>query len=228
VDGAASIGISLGPSQLDAFEAYASAILEWGRRLNLTRILSPEGIVRRHFLDSLACLTAIPDTPGLAIVDIGSGAGFPGVPVKIARPDLRLTLIEASRKRVAFLEMLVMELGLEIGVLHGRAEEISRQIGQWEAYDVVTARATAPLERLVSLCLPFLRVGGTAVFPKGIRAETEVRNAMGAISALGGDVMGIKPAKIRGLEGMKRVIVILRKVRSVPPSGRRRVGIQGA
>lgn len=217
-DGAASIGIELTPAQIDAFEAYTSAIRLWGRRLGLTRILSPEDIVRLHFLDSLSCLTVIPDTPGLGVVDVGSGAGFPGVPIAIARPDIRLTLIEASQKRVAFLELLTMELGLDADVLHGRAEEICRQAGHYEAYDVVTSRAAAPMKRLAGLCLPFLRVGGTAVLPKGARGEGELREAVGAISAFGGEVAGIEHVRIRGLEGTRRVIVVLRKVRSAPLS----------
>ncbi len=212
--GADSIGVALAPAQLDAFEAYASAIRLWGRRLGLTRILSPEGIARLHFLDSLSCLTVLPDMPGLALVDVGSGAGLPGIPLKIARPDIRLTLVEASRRRVAFLELVAMQLGLEVDVLHGRAEEVARQTGHRETYDVVTARAAAPMERLAGMCLPFLRVGGIAVLPKGPRAWGEVRKAIGAISAFGGELADIKPVCVRGLEGTRRVIVTLRKVRS--------------
>lgn len=152
--------------------------------------------------------------PGLGLVDVGSGAGLPGIPLKIARPDIRLTLVEASRRRVAFLEMIVMQLGLEVNVIHGRAEEVASQTGHFETYEVVTARAAAPMGRLAGMCLPFLRAGGIAVLPKGPKAEGEVRDAVGAISAFGGEVAGIKPVCVRGLEGTRRVIVILRKVRS--------------
>jgi len=206
----------LTPAQLAEFEAYTALLRDWSRRLNLTRILSQADIVRLHFLDSLACLTAFPALPGLRMIDVGTGAGFPGMPLKIARPDLRLVLLEASRRRVAFLELLVGELRLDAEVVHGRAEIIAHQPEHRERYDLVVSRATSPLDRLADLCLPFIKVGGLAVLPKGPRAATELVDAATAIEALGGEVESVRRVTVHGLESRIRTLVVLRKTRQTP------------
>ncbi len=205
------------PTQLAKFETYSAVLLGWSRRLNLTRIFSRERIVRLHFLDSLACLTVFPASPSLRVVDVGTGAGFPGVPMIIARPDLRMTLVDASRRRVAFLELLIGELDLDVEVEHGRAEILSRKAEYREQFDLAVSRATAPLDRLIGLCLPFLRLEGSAVLPKGSRVADELASAAKAIQIAGGVVEGIHPIAIPGV-APGRSLVVLRKVRPTPYS----------
>jgi len=150
------------------------------------------------------------------MIDVGTGAGFPGMPLKIARPDLRLVLLEASRRRVAFLELLVGELRLDAEVVHGRAEIIAHHPEHRERYDLVVSRATSPLDRLADLCLPFIKVGGLAVLPKGPRAATELVDAATAIEALGGEVESVRRVTVHGLESRIRTLVVLRKTRQTP------------
>jgi 16S rRNA (guanine527-N7)-methyltransferase len=175
--GAEALGIPLGAQQLTDFATYGEILTQWASRLNLTRLAAPEEIVYRHFLDSLTCLFADRFPEGARVIDVGSGAGFPGVPIKIPRPDLSLTLLDASSKRVAFLEILIDRLKITAEMVHARAEDEARKSIRREAYDRVVSRATAPLPHLLRLCLPFLRVGGRGVFPKGPRAAEELAMA---------------------------------------------------
>lgn len=149
-------------------------------------------------------------------MDVGTGAGFPGMPLKIACPDLRLTLLEASRRRVAFLELLVDALRLDVEVVHGRAEIVGHRPDHRERYDLVVSRATARLDRLVHLCFPFIRVGGVAIFPKGPRVADELAAAATAIEIVGGEVEGVRPVTIPGLGRHRRSLVVLRKARPTP------------
>ena len=150
------------------------------------------------------------------MIDVGTGAGFPGMPLKIARPDLRLVLLEASRRRVAFLELLVGELRLDAEVVHGRAEIIAHQPEHRERYDLVVSRATSPLDRLADLCLPFIKVGGLAVLPKGPRVAAELVGAATVIEALGGEVESVRRVTVPGLESRIRSLVLLRKTGQTP------------
>jgi len=210
------LDIRLTPGQLATFEAYAALLEQWSLRLNLTGARTLEEIVSHHFLDSLSCLVADSFPNGGSVLDVGSGAGFPGVPIKIARPDLQLTLLEASRRRTAFLDLLITELRIQGEVVHGRAEVLAHQPERRERYDRVLARATASLPLLLELCLPFVRVGGRSVLPKGSRAHEEVTHARKALDLLGGEVGHIQVVSLPHFWERSRNIVVVHKVRPTP------------
>ena len=152
--GANELGMNLSDRQLDMFDAFTAMMLEWNTKLNLTRITDPEEIAVKHYLDSLVLLAKVEVPEGSSVIDIGTGAGFPGIPLKIARPDLRLTLLDSVRKRLAFLEAAVSELSLsDVEVVHSRAEDAARDKHLRERFDYAVARAVAGLNILAELCL---------------------------------------------------------------------------
>jgi 16S rRNA (guanine527-N7)-methyltransferase len=209
-----ALGVPLDARRLAAFSRFAGLLVAWADRLNLTRLIEPEEIVHGHFLDSLVCLFADRFPPAARVIDVGSGAGFPGIPLKIARADLTVTLLDASRRRVAFLETATGELGLDVEVLHGRAEDVGRREGRFQAYDRVVSRATAPLDRLIPLCVPLMTVGGRGVFPKGPRVHQEVDAAGPALSAHGAKVVSVvqspgqRPGSGDAARGPRHVVVV--------------------
>ena len=189
-DGASRIGVRLDALQVEQFKLYYREMLAWNSRVNLTRVTGPDEVRTRHFLDSLSIVSGLADgtlAPGTSLIDVGSGAGLPGVPLKIAYPAVALVLLEANRKKAAFLESLVDALALEdVRVVWSRAEEAGRRPDLRETFDVVVSRAVAPLEVLVELTLPFCKVGGVAVAQKGADVDGEVERARTAIRLLGG------------------------------------------
>jgi 16S rRNA (guanine527-N7)-methyltransferase len=172
---------------------YRDELLVWNQRFNLTAVTEPEGVDRRLIGDSLRLLPVVDgfvvEAAGVRLVDVGSGAGFPGLVIKIARPNIDVTLIEATGKKVAFLRHAIEVLGLEgIEALHGRAEELGQDRQYRGRYDLATARAVAALPVLVELCLPLLRVGGRALFPKGAELGTELAEGERAAAMVGGRI----------------------------------------
>ncbi|MCD6520987.1 MAG: 16S rRNA (guanine(527)-N(7))-methyltransferase RsmG [Anaerolineae bacterium] len=235
---AKELGLILSPAHLRLFERYYQELTAWNRRLNLTAITGYEEVQRKHFLDSLSCLLAfpspeaqVPDTVPLQLesralwcLDVGSGAGFPGVPLKIMLPEARMTLVEATGKKVAFLRHLVQVLGLQgVEVLHARVEEVGHQPEHREKYDVVVARAVAHLAVLAEYCLPLLRLGGRMIAPKGEGAAQEVEEAQLAFETLGGALVALKPVRLADLG--ERYLVVVDKVAPTPARYPRRVGI---
>ncbi|HEU4759987.1 MAG TPA: 16S rRNA (guanine(527)-N(7))-methyltransferase RsmG [Dehalococcoidia bacterium] len=227
-DGARWLRLDLTPGQLQAFQTYTGLLLAERRRAALTSLTDPEALQRRHFLESLALLRALEDAGafGASAIDIGAGAGFPGLPIKIARPALGLTLLEATGKKAAFLERLVRELDLSgVTVIHGRAEELAHDRGHRAAYDLALARAVAPLPTLVELALPFLRVGGYLAAPKGTSAPREVKEAAAALAACGGRLESLAPLRLPPGHGPVPVLVLVRKIADTPERLPRRAGI---
>ncbi len=169
---------------LKRLEKYADLLVEWNEKINLTAIVDPEGIAVKHFLDSLMIFKYVDIPQGASVIDIGTGAGFPGVVMKIARPDIKLTLMDSLQKRITFLDTLCAQLGLEVTTVHARAEEIKPQ--QREGYDFAVARAVANMRVLSEYCLPYVKVGGSFIAMKGSTALEEVNQAGKAITTLGG------------------------------------------
>lgn len=228
IRGAQELGIPLNKGHLSLFQAYYEELVEWNRRFNLTAITDYEGVQVRHFLDSLSCLLALPARclrAGARIVDVGTGAGFPGIPLKIVCPHISLTLVEATRKKVAFLEHLISRLGLEnVHVIHGRAEELGRRKVHREQYDWAVARAVAEMPTLVEYLLPLVRVGGAILAQKGESGPAEVHAAEEAIRILGGEVRRLVPVHLHGI-AETRYLVIVDKVAATPEKYPRRPGI---
>ncbi|MBI4236554.1 MAG: 16S rRNA (guanine(527)-N(7))-methyltransferase RsmG [Chloroflexi bacterium] len=222
--GAARLGVALSPAQLAAFRLYLDLLLDWNRRINLTAIRDPVEVERLLFLDSLTLLLAFPGGAE-RVVDVGSGAGIPGLPLKIAAPELQVTLLEATGKKVRFLEQAVGLLGLTgVAVVQGRAEELGHAPEHRQAYGIVIARALAPLRVLAELCLPFAHVGGVVIAPKGAEAAREAAEAQRAVRLLGGEVREVSPVALPELPP-DRHLVVLEKVAPTPPLYPRRSGI---
>lgn len=240
VEGARQLGLTLTPAQLAAFQTYYEELVVWNRRFNLTAITDYQAVQVRHFLDSLSCLLALrtvggrpgraPRKPsvagdGLRVIDVGTGAGFPGLPLKIVCPEMRLTLLEATGKKTRFLEHIVARLGLRrVTVIHGRAEELGHVPGHREGYDWVLARAVAEMPTLAEYLLPLCRVGGHCLAQKGEDAPAEVTRAERAITLLGGEVNRLIPVELPGL-AETRYLVVVDKVATTPEKYPRRPGI---
>jgi len=226
--GAKKLGVELGEGQLDMFSSYLQELLLWNRRVNLTGITNPEEVIRLHFLDSLTVLVALPSADRqqpLRLLDIGTGAGFPGIPIKIACPSFRLTLLEAIGKKAAFLTHVSDSLKLDqVSVLKGRAEEIAHMAQHRESYDLVVARAVAKMPALVELVLPFVAIGGMFIAQKKGDFQQELAHARGAIEVLGATVEEVRWIDIEELEE-PRALVALRKTLSSPLQFPRRPGI---
>jgi len=211
---------------MDLFQTYLEILLRENAKHNLTAITDPEEIRQKHFADSLALLddAPCPVPQGASLLDVGSGGGFPGVPLKIARPDIKLTLLEATGKKADFLRMLTRELGIAAVILKARAEQAAHDPTYRERFDVVTARAVAALPLLCELCLPFVRVGGVFVAYKGPseKAHEELQAADNAIQLLGGEFEYMhSETTIYG--GRSRII--LRKISQTPTNYPRNHGV---
>jgi 16S rRNA (guanine527-N7)-methyltransferase len=228
VVGARELGVTLNEHHLTAFETCYDELVSWNQRFNLTAITDWKGVLIRHFLDSLSCLKAIPQselTGGARVVDVGTGAGYPGIPLKIVCPGMRLTLLEATHKKVTFLEHLIDRLEMEdVQAIHARSEELAQDPAHREQYDWAVARAVAKMPTLVEYLLPLARVGGAILAQKGEDAPAEVQGADKAISTLGGDVRQLVPVELRGL-AETRYLVVVDKVAPSPEKYPRRPGM---
>jgi 16S rRNA (guanine527-N7)-methyltransferase len=222
------IGLTLNEEHLRAFEIYYRELVAWNEKFNLTAITDYDQVQIKHFLDSLTCLLVV-RSPRSGVrgraIDIGAGAGFPGLPLKIVCPGLRLTLLEATGKKVGFLEHIVSCLELEgVEVIKGRAEELGRHVAHREGYDLALARAVAELPVLVEYALPFCRLGGLFVAQKGAEADAEAEAAEGAIATLGGFLRCIVHLELPYL-AESRSLVVIEKIAPTPKKYPRRPGI---
>lgn len=207
-------GLSLSPAQLDQFATYTTELQHWNQRVNLTAITDSEEIAIRHMLDSLRCALSWGTQPQ-TLVDVGSGAGFPGLPLKLLCPVLHLTLIDSVAKKTTFLEHMVSMLALDhVTVLTMRAEAAGRDPQQREQYDVATARAVADIRVVAEYCLPLVRPGGRLLLPKGGDIADEVAEAQAAMSLLGGELAAVEPVALPGLE--PRTLVVITKSAPTP------------
>lgn len=207
-------GLSLTAPMLEQFDQYASTLVEWNEKINLTAITEPKDMVIKHFLDSLLFLKSYLPKEKASMIDVGTGAGFPSVPVKIARPDLQLTLLDSLNKRIKFLEALSQQLGQDNKAVHFRAEEAGRKGEFREQYDIATARAVADLAVLAEYCLPFVKVGGVFVALKGYDCQQEVERAEKAISLLGGKIQKVDRYILP--EDNKRSVIVIEKISHTP------------
>ncbi len=224
--GARAIGVELSAEQEAQFAKYAHVMLVANTRMNLTSITEPEAVETLHFLDSLTAATVLPESTlsGGRVLDVGSGAGLPGVPLKIAFPGIRLTLLEATGKKVAFLRELIGELGLDgVSVVHGRAEDAGRDPALRASFDAVLARGVAKLPALSELTLPFLRAGGVLVAHKKDNVGPELVAAAKAVRMLGGAAPELRPVSAPGLED-GRALVVVEKIAATPKGYPRQAG----
>ncbi len=221
--GAEALGLALSPHQQEMFETYYQELVEWNQRLNLTAIVDYREVQTRHFVDSLSVALAL--GPGAErVIDIGTGAGFPGLPLKILLPHLKVVLLESVAKKTAFLSHLVARLGLEgVEVLTARAEEVAHRPGYRESFDAVLGRALAPLAVMAELALPLARKGGRAIAQKKGDISSEMATAARSIGLMGGRVMEIREVAAPGLEHHR--LIVLEKVAPTPEAYPRRAGM---
>jgi 16S rRNA (guanine527-N7)-methyltransferase len=230
IEGAQAWGLTLTPEQQVAFQLYCEELVAWNRRFNLTAITDYEQVEILHFLDSLSVLQAeeareVLGRPGARAIDIGSGAGFPGIPLKLIFPLVHLTLLEATGKKVAFLEHVAQRLGLQtVRAVHGRAEELGHDAAHREQYDLALARAVAELPAVVEYALPFCQIGGWVVAQRGETGIADAQAAQRAIALLGGELQRVVPVQLPGLrEG--RTLVVIHKTGPTPAGYPRRPGV---
>jgi 16S rRNA (guanine527-N7)-methyltransferase len=217
--------LQLAPAQLEALRIYERELLEWNKSVNLTAIRTPEQVRTKHFLDSLSCISVMRGTKMERVIDVGTGAGFPGLPIKLVSPEIKLTMVESVGKKVQFCEHMVAKLKIEdVRVIQKRAETIGRLSAHRQQYDWAVARAVANLPVLVEYLLPLVRIGGTILAMKGESAPAEAHSAEYAIQVLGGHLRKLVPVILPGVVE-ERYLVVVDKVAATPPKYPRRIGI---
>ncbi len=216
------LGINLSEIQLKQFYNYMNLLIEWNKKMNLTAIVEPDEIVLKHFVDSLTISKYIPD--GTRLVDVGTGAGFPGIPLKIARNGIDVTLLDSLQKRINFLDIVINDLKLEkIATIHSRAEDFGKNRKYRENYDVATSRAVANLATLSEYLLPLVKVGGRIISMKGSLIEEELEKSKKAIKILGGKIEKVYEFELPNSD-IGRNIVIIEKVKETPNRYPRKAG----
>ncbi|EGL83645.1 Ribosomal RNA small subunit methyltransferase G [Caldalkalibacillus thermarum TA2.A1] len=218
-------GITLSPAQLDQFEQYYRLLADWNQKMNLTALTEREEVYLKHFYDSLTVAFYYNFREPVNLVDVGAGAGFPSLPLKICFPHVQVTIVDSLKKRITFLEHLVQALNLDhVRLYHDRAEHFGQLPEHREQYDLVLARAVARLNVLSELCLPLAKVKGTFIAMKGAKGKEELQEAQGAIPKLGGEIKDLHQLYLPGDEG-ERQLIILHKVRPTPGKYPRQPGL---
>lgn len=216
--------LPISAEQIEEYNIYYHLLVEWNDKMNLTAITEPNAVAIKHMIDSISCWDKDIFKTGVKLIDVGTGAGFPGLPLKIWQKDLNVTLLDSLNKRVKFLATVVENLHLEnIEVIHSRAEEGARQKRYRECYDIAVSRAVARLSVLSEYCLPFVKVGGYFVALKGAQYLEEIEEAKCAIQTLGGEIEKVIPIKLPELED-RRAVVYIKKIKTTPKVYPRKAG----
>ena len=219
---ASTIGVRFSVEQMDKFYKYMNLLIEWNEKINLTAIIEPNEIILKHFIDSITILKDIKD--GSIVVDVGTGAGFPGIPLSIMNPTLKITLVDSLNKRLIFLQEVINELDLKnVELVHARAEEFGRNKKYREKFDVATSRAVANLATLSEYLLPLVKINGKAISMKAGNASQEIEDAKKAIKTLGGNINNIEEFKLPQSD-IGRTIIIIDKISGTPGKYPRKPG----
>lgn len=218
----ACINIHISESKIEDFFKYMKELIEWNKKINLTAIVEMDEVIDKHFIDSLTISQYIKDSDN--IIDVGTGAGFPGIPLKIARDDLKIDLLDSLNKRINFLNEIITKLELEnIKAIHARAEDESCKKEKREHYDIAVSRAVANLPVLLEYLLPFVRVGGKCICMKGINIEEEVNNSKKALKELGGEIEEINKIQLPNTDATRNIIIV-KKISATPKKYPRKAG----
>ena len=224
LESAQALGISLSEVQTDQFMQYLSLLLEWNEKMNLTAITDPVEVVQKHFIDCISVLPHLGLQGGETMIDVGTGAGFPGVPLKIASPALQVTLLDALQKRLTFLDTLTQSLQLsDVTLVHSRAEDGGQNPDLREQFDLCVSRAVANLAVLLEYCLPFVKVGGKLAALKGPDATQEIEQAQNALQIVGGKVTAVIPITIPHTD-LQHQLVLVEKIAPTPQRYPRKAG----
>ncbi len=214
------LGIELDSYAAERFDSYAERLVRWNKHVNLTAITDPDEIVIKHFIDSLNILKYVDIPDRSSIIDVGTGAGFPGLPLLFANPTLNVTFLDSVGKKLSFLKDVLRVNGLIATALHMRAEELGRDYKMRESFDIATARAVAPLNSLCEYCLPLVKVGGRFISLKGANAPEELEAAKNAIETLGGELEASHSFTLSN--GDQRYIFVIKKISQTPTKYPRR------
>ena len=218
-------GIELTDHQMNQFAIYYRTLVEWNEKMNLTAITDEKDVYLKHFYDSLTLAFEVDFTQPLSLCDVGSGAGFPSIPLKIAFPELQITIVDSLNKRIKFLDAVIDELGLqEINTIHGRAEDFARQKEYREQFDLVVSRAVANLSSLSEYCLPYAKIGGIFLPYKSGEIDEELQSSMNAIKLLGGELRQVIKFELPGTE-IRRSFVYIDKVKQTAKKYPRKAGM---
>ena len=217
--------ISWNDDKARKFEGYMSGILKWNESVNLTTITDREAFIAKHFIDSVTCADCDEFAEAEKIIDVGTGGGFPGVPLAIAFPEKKFVLIDSLGKRINIIKELCEDLGItNVKAIHGRAEDLANKGDMREKFDLCVSRAVANMSTLSEYCLPFVRVGGTFIAYKGPNSREEIEEAEGAIEALGGELYAVYETDIEGFDS-DHVLVYTEKIKKTPKKYPRKAGI---
>ena len=217
-----ALGITLSEMQLKQFYTYMNLLIDWNKKINLTAIVEPNEIILKHFVDSLTILKYISD--GTKIIDVGTGAGFPGIPLKIAKPSIEIVLLDSLQKRINFLEEVIKQLHIEkIKTIHSRVEDFGKDQKYREKFDMATSRAVANLSTLSEYLLPLVKVGGKVISMKGSFIGEELENSKNALNILGGKIEKIEKLNLPNSD-MNRNILIINKIKNTPNKYPRKAG----
>ena len=206
--------VKLDEIALERFETYGKLLVEWNEKINLTAITDPEGVTIKHFLDSITIFSYVDIPEGAKVIDVGTGAGFPGLAMLIARPDLQMTLMDSTKKRLTVIEDILEKIGLSADVVHSRAEDAGKNKDFREQYDFSTARAVTNLRDLAEYCLPFVKVGGSFVPMKSAKTQEEIAEGKKAIHVLGGQITKVDTFEL--LDCGERTIINVKKISATP------------
>jgi len=228
IDGAQKIGIDLHKDQIKKFSRYLELLVQWNQKINLTSLKTPREIIIKHFLDSISCIKIINkyiDTEGISVIDVGAGAGFPGMPIKIICPSIRLSLLEARKKKTIFLQKLTEEMNFQqVKILNGRAETFGKSIDYREKYDIAVSRAVAHLSVLSEYCIPLVRMGGLFIAQKGRSYKEETEKSLKTIRFLGGELIGVENIRIPFIN-QERYLLVIKKIKDTPSKYPRKEGL---
>lgn len=222
---AEDVGLQLSKEQYEKFIDYMKLLQEWNEKINLTAIIDDEEIIKKHFIDSIKAFKRDEFKIASSLIDVGTGAGFPGLPIAIMRADLNVTLLDSLNKRVSFLNTVINRIGaFNVTTIHSRAEDGAKDIKLRENFDIATSRAVANMSVLSELCLPYVKVGGSFIALKGPSVDQEITESTNAIKILGGKILEVCEINIEDTE-LKHNLVVVKKIDRSPKGYPRRAGL---
>lgn len=222
---AEDVGLQFSKEQYEQFISYMKLLQEWNERINLTAIVEDEEIIKKHFIDSMKAFKRDEFKKANTLIDVGTGAGFPGLPIAIMNGQLSVTLLDSLNKRINFLNTVISELGLtNVTTIHSRAEDGARNKDLREKFDIATSRAVANMSVLSEFCLPYVKVGGNFIALKGPAVDQEIKESMNAIKLLGGEFINVCEVSIEGTE-LRHNLVVVKKIKECSKTYPRKAGL---